>query len=277
MMIDPEGFIYFRKNDSNEELLSCRDELIEEIRLFEMGKISEEDRMTKPSPAVKYQFNLLYLAKVCELISERYREGNNFLTCHELKYRYCLVKPKGIYKSYSYIAEEELGDISSESFVLVPFGKENKIVKGRVMGVMYCSEETAPYPVKLTKKIIKLISFEEYCEDEEDKNRKNDSDEANTIKCLLKEFLSTYNGKSPVYTGFTNNKPELEIAKSCGCFYCEQIFNPKEIEEWIYESRVDHLGTAICPHCGNDTVIGELTGLPINKDYLHELHVNRFG
>ena len=49
MMVSPEGFISSHKNDTNEELLACRDKLIEEIRLFEMGEIPNEDRMTKPS------------------------------------------------------------------------------------------------------------------------------------------------------------------------------------------------------------------------------------
>ena len=274
MMIDPDGFILFHRDDTDEELLACRDKLIEEIRLFEMGEISEEDRMTKPSPAVKYEFHLLYLAKVCELISARYREERKCQMFPDSKYCYCLVKPKGIYKPYSYIAEEELGDISSGSFVLVPFGKENKIVKGKVVEVMICTDKTAPYPVELTKKIIKIISSDEYYEDEE--HWDYDPDEADKIKSDLKNFLSAYDGKSPVYTEFTNNKPKLEMAKSCGCIYCERIFDPKEIEEWLYGSRIDYLGTAICPYCGNDTVIGELTGLPISKDYLHEMYMKLF-
>ena len=171
-----------------------------------------------------------------------------------------------MHKTYFYIAGDALGGIDGNSYVLIPLGEENRIVTGKVLEVILCTEETAPFPVESTKGIIRIISMEEYGE----------VDEANEIKGSLTRFLGKYRGESPVYTGYTNNKPELEMAKSCGCFYCEQIFDPQEIEEWIYESRIDYLGTAICPYCGNDTVIGELTGIPISKSYLHKMYVAYF-
>lgn len=55
----------------------------------------------------------------------------------------------------------------------------------------------------------------------------------------------------------------------CGCFYCLRIFNPSEIEEWIIDDNpIDKDGTAICPHCGIDSVIGESSGFPITTDFL---------
>lgn len=55
----------------------------------------------------------------------------------------------------------------------------------------------------------------------------------------------------------------------CGCFYCLRIFNPSEIEEWIIDDNpIDKNGTAICPHCGIDSVIGESSGFPITTDFL---------
>ena len=41
--------------------------------------------------------------------------------------------------------------------------------------------------------------------------------------------------------------------RKCGCFYCLKIFAPKEISSWIEDVG----GTAICPYCGIDSVIGE--------------------
>lgn len=55
----------------------------------------------------------------------------------------------------------------------------------------------------------------------------------------------------------------------CGCFYCLRIFDPSEIEEWIIaDNPIDKNGTAICPHCGIDSVIGESSGFPITTDFL---------
>lgn len=62
----------------------------------------------------------------------------------------------------------------------------------------------------------------------------------------------------------SNNKEELQKDKLCGCFYCLKIFDPVEIKDWIPDSR----GTAKCPYCGTDSVIGEHSGFPITEDFL---------
>ena len=69
-----------------------------------------------------------------------------------------------------------------------------------------------------------------------------------------------------------NHKPELERDKVCGCFYCCKIFNPNKIEEWIEDSR----GTALCPYCGIDSVIGESSGFPITEEFLKEINERWF-
>lgn len=70
-----------------------------------------------------------------------------------------------------------------------------------------------------------------------------------------------------------NHKPELEKDKRCGCFYCLEIFSPSEIEEWyFYDDPCDRRGTAFCPYCGIDSVIGESSGFPITKDFLSMMH-----
>ena len=65
-----------------------------------------------------------------------------------------------------------------------------------------------------------------------------------------------------------NHKEQLLKDKICGCFYCLEIFNPNEIEEWI----ADDLGTAVCPHCGIDSIIGESSGYPITKEFLEKMY-----
>ena len=65
----------------------------------------------------------------------------------------------------------------------------------------------------------------------------------------------------------SNHKSELLNDKKCGCFYCLEIFNPNEITEWIK----DESGTAICPYCGIDSIIGESSGYPITLEFLKKM------
>lgn len=74
------------------------------------------------------------------------------------------------------------------------------------------------------------------------------------------------------HTYSNNHKPELEKDEICGCFYCCEIFSPSEITEWlIHNNPCDKRGTAICPHCGIDSVIGESSGYPITKSFLNAM------
>ena len=70
-----------------------------------------------------------------------------------------------------------------------------------------------------------------------------------------------------------NHKPELKKDSVCGCFYCLAIFKPKRISGWIKDTR----GTAMCPFCHIDAVIGESSGYPITTQFLHRMHDYWFG
>lgn len=73
MMISPDSYIEMIEDKSYYSLLKKRDCLVREIRRFEKDKDrSGEEWMIHPSPEVRYQMNLQYLAKLCELISEVY-------------------------------------------------------------------------------------------------------------------------------------------------------------------------------------------------------------
>ena len=74
------------------------------------------------------------------------------------------------------------------------------------------------------------------------------------------------------YRFCNNNKPMLLKDKKCGCFYCLQVFDPSEISEWVS----DQDGTAICPYCGVDSVIGEGSGYPITKEFLKRMRDHWF-
>ena len=72
---------------------------------------------------------------------------------------------------------------------------------------------------------------------------------------------------------FSNNHMrQLKNDKVCGCFFCLSIFPPSEIETWlIADNNADRLGTALCPYCGIDSVIGESSGYPITKEFLGKM------
>lgn len=62
------------------------------------------------------------------------------------------------------------------------------------------------------------------------------------------------------------HRKKLEASSQCGCFYCEKIFNPKEIIDWIGGQ------TALCPYCGIDSVISSAS-VPITEKLLNEMHM----
>jgi hypothetical protein len=70
-----------------------------------------------------------------------------------------------------------------------------------------------------------------------------------------------------------DNQEEIEGGEWCGCFYCLAIFQPKEID-WM--APVDD-GTAWCPRCGIDSVIGSESGYPITEEFLGKMYAHWFG
>ncbi|MCL2213101.1 MAG: cytoplasmic protein [Oscillospiraceae bacterium] len=68
------------------------------------------------------------------------------------------------------------------------------------------------------------------------------------------------------HTFCTSNRNSLSSDTLCGCFFCITIFEPKEIEQWL---DMEH--TAICPHCGIDSIIGKYSGFPITEEFLRQM------
>ena len=62
---------------------------------------------------------------------------------------------------------------------------------------------------------------------------------------------------------------------TCGCYYCCSIFSSKKVTDadWVPDL---HGRTVLCPRCGIDAVIGDVSGIPIRKDVLEELHEEKF-
>ena len=69
----------------------------------------------------------------------------------------------------------------------------------------------------------------------------------------------------------SRHRAELEESGICGCLYCLQVYQPAEIQEWI-----DDETTALCPHCGIDSVIGAKSGYPITENFLLKLKEHWF-
>jgi hypothetical protein len=51
-----------------------------------------------------------------------------------------------------------------------------------------------------------------------------------------------------------------------------KTFPSAEVTNWI-ESE----GTAICPHCGVDSIIGDASGFPIETEFLEKMEAYWFG
>jgi hypothetical protein len=72
----------------------------------------------------------------------------------------------------------------------------------------------------------------------------------------------------------TDHREELQRSEVCGCFYCCSTFVAPDVEEWLDEGQ----GTALCPNCGVDSVIGSASGYPVGaKDFLRVMHQLWFG
>lgn len=67
------------------------------------------------------------------------------------------------------------------------------------------------------------------------------------------------------------NREEIERSKHCGCYYCTTVFDTSEICEWV-----DGGLTAICPHCGIDAVIGDASGITIDRRTLKIMNKRYF-
>ena len=74
MMISPDMFVELHKDKKYKDLLPVRDELIADIREFENMTYAPEMDNICPAPEVLYQVRLLYLGRLCKLISEKYNK-----------------------------------------------------------------------------------------------------------------------------------------------------------------------------------------------------------
>ncbi|ABD54412.1 hypothetical protein [Jannaschia sp. CCS1] len=69
------------------------------------------------------------------------------------------------------------------------------------------------------------------------------------------------------------HRPEVEASNSVGCFSCLAIYQPDLIVDWVADTPTE---TAICPHCGIDSVIGDASGHPVTPDFLGKMNAHWF-
>lgn len=73
----------------------------------------------------------------------------------------------------------------------------------------------------------------------------------------------------------SRHREEVRRSELGGCFYCLQTFPPAAIREWTDER--DAMGvTALCPHCGIDSVIGDASGFPVTVEFLGRMRAHWF-
>lgn len=77
----------------------------------------------------------------------------------------------------------------------------------------------------------------------------------------------------------SNHRAEIESSTTCGCFNCLQIFKPDAIIAWTGWDEADLADlehaqgqTALCPHCGSESVVGDASGYRIDMEFLNRMN-----
>lgn len=71
----------------------------------------------------------------------------------------------------------------------------------------------------------------------------------------------------------SRHRAEILRSAMCGCFCCLAVFPPSALA-WFH--WVDDDQTATCPRCSIDSVIGDASGFPIDREFLARMEVRWF-
>lgn len=74
-----------------------------------------------------------------------------------------------------------------------------------------------------------------------------------------------------IHSHTLSNRKEIEASDNCACISCCEIFSSSEVIDYIDDGE-----TALCPICGIDAVIGDCTGISMEKETLSELNKEFF-
>lgn len=70
------------------------------------------------------------------------------------------------------------------------------------------------------------------------------------------------------------NRALIVETPECGCFHCGSRFPGSKVSKWLDEG--DKEMTALCPYCGDDTVVVGTTELPLSTALLTKLYIHWF-
>ncbi len=73
----------------------------------------------------------------------------------------------------------------------------------------------------------------------------------------------------------SSNRDVLKEDRECGCFHCLRTFKASEITKWIPE-RDGRDETALCPHCGVDSVLPARAGERVDAEILRAMQAYWF-
>ena len=81
-------------------------------------------------------------------------------------------------------------------------------------------------------------------------------------------------------THAVDNRGEIDGSRVCGCYCCMAIFEPQDIVAWSGLDAADFddpaalasSGTALCPRCGSESVIGDASGYTIDGRFLGRMN-----
>jgi hypothetical protein len=68
------------------------------------------------------------------------------------------------------------------------------------------------------------------------------------------------------------NKGLVQGSKLAGCYHCGKTFESKEIKDFT-----DNGQTCLCPSCGIDSIVGDMSGFPITETSMQDAHKYLFG
>ncbi len=71
----------------------------------------------------------------------------------------------------------------------------------------------------------------------------------------------------------TNHRKAVTLSHTCGCYYCLDTYSGIKVKEWV-----DKGCTALCPHCGIDSVLPShwVKITPALLKHLHEIYFENY-
>lgn len=91
---------------------------------------------------------------------------------------------------------------------------------------------------------------------------------------------STRTGLGSIHQFSSRNRDLLSRSEQAGCFYCQSLFDPAEITDWVDGPQLvtgdtaDGV-TALCPRCGIDAVLPS-AAVSLSKEMLAEMNAHWF-